>query len=539
MNLKKLLALVLVLILVSSTMAFAQELEDAAVPAEAPAATEPTPAAEESQQPEQEETPAAEPELTALAEIEETESPATEASTAEAPATEVPMTEAPATDVPATEVPETEAPATDVPATEVPETQAPATDIPETLAPTPESTEVSGAIVPGTAAPEITVEPTEEIYISEYAFVPNGTVLYRDRERTEKLGELTADAVMLTYENTVYEEGILYEVYFDTEETYQTPICERAYFFRAEALERPDQLQTEALLLSELSYHDVNAAKVFLAALRYEPLPAPETSHINIDGAILYALPDAASEPIAVLSLNTLVNILGQATGASGESWLAVSVEDLSGYIPAENVNVIGELPTQAPTEAPTPEPTVEPTLEPTEAPSLYTVTYFDYDGNLLIIAEVSSANPLAEESFDGIAAPELLGWSLCDETGAYLSDELFTFGANPEASMSLRARRATPVQQSPERKVTVIAAHDTETLQLGSQITLTAILEGYEGLEYTCRWQYAPADSNGSIIGEWQDGETGEQYTYTLTADNLLTAWRVTVTAAEPAAQQ
>ena len=65
----------------------------------------------------------------------------------------------------------------------------------------------------------------------------------------------------------------------------------------------------------------------------------------------------------------------------------------------------------------------------------------------------------------------------------------------------------------------------------------LTAALEGYEGVEYTCCWQYAAADRDGNIVGEWQDAQSGTlTMSYELTAENLLTAWRMSVTVVEPA---
>ena len=95
----------------------------------------------------------------------------------------------------------------------------------------------------------------------------------------------------------------------------------------------------------------------------------------------------------------------------------------------------------------------------------------------------------------------------------------------------------AQPTEQpaEPARKVTILVSRDTEELQLGSQITLTAVLEGYEGVPYTCCWQYATADRDGNIVGEWQDAQTDVlSLSYTLTEDNLLTAWRLRVVAAD-----
>ena len=89
------------------------------------------------------------------------------------------------------------------------------------------------------------------------------------------------------------------------------------------------------------------------------------------------------------------------------------------------------------------------------------------------------------------------------------------------------------PVQE--ERQIRVSASYDTDELQLGSRITLTAKLEGYDGQSYTCCWQYAAADKEGNIIGEWQNAQSSAlSYSYTLSEENLLTAWRMCVTISE-----
>lgn len=93
-------------------------------------------------------------------------------------------------------------------------------------------------------------------------------------------------------------------------------------------------------------------------------------------------------------------------------------------------------------------------------------------------------------------------------------------------------AEEPTPAEEQPvERTILVSFTCDTEALRLGSRVTLTATLVGYEGLNYTCCWQYAAADAQGNIIGPWKKAGEGLTYTYTLQEDNLLTGWRMCVT--------
>ena len=104
-----------------------------------------------------------------------------------------------------------------------------------------------------------------------------------------------------------------------------------------------------------------------------------------------------------------------------------------------------------------------------------------------------------------------------------------------PAEPQPMESAQPTEQPAEPARKVTILVSRDTEELQLGSQITLTAVLEGYEGVPYTCCWQYATADRDGNIVGEWQDAQTDVlSLSYTLTEDNLLTAWRLRVVAAD-----
>lgn len=93
-------------------------------------------------------------------------------------------------------------------------------------------------------------------------------------------------------------------------------------------------------------------------------------------------------------------------------------------------------------------------------------------------------------------------------------------------------AEETAPAEEQPvERTILVSFTCDTEALRLGSRVTLTATLVGYEGLNYTCCWQYAAADAQGNIIGPWKKAGEGLSYTYTLQEDNLLTGWRMCVT--------
>lgn len=186
------------------------------------------------------------------------------------------------------------------------------------------------------------------------------------------------------------------------------------------------------------------------------------------------------------------------------------------------------------PTEMPTPDANDQALEEPAEeAPLLVDVKFFDADGRLLKACQVERGKTLEWETYP-CEAENFMGWCFCDESGAYADTVPYDFSRSVEESICLRARLIEDenADHTVPKEVFVTAHCDAEVLSLGSRITLTATLVGYEGLDYLCRWQYADADRNGSVVGEWQDAKSGEMtFSYVLTDENLLTAWRMRVT--------
>ena len=366
-----------------------------------------------------------------------------------------------------------------------------------TLPPESESAPTEAPTAEPTSAPAI-----PEIYVSPYASVSSGTILYKDASRNEKLGKLLDDAIMLVNEVAAYERGSVYEARFVTDESLQADACEHAYFF-ASSLELLDKEQTEACLNS-VGVRKVDGKPVFMADVLYEAPAAEETD-----------APEEVAEPT-----NEPIPPENDA-------------EPTDEPIPPEN--------DAEPTDEPIPpednaEPTDEPEIvlpEETEPPVLYAMKYFDANGHLLATYEVEGGKAFEEEVFL-FEEGTFLGWYPCDENGVYTGITPYDFSQPAEGPIYLRARVRTAAEVAP-KSVIVTTSYDTETLQLGSQITLTATLTGYEGLNYTCYWQYAAANSDGSIIGEWQNAQSGDlSFTYVLTETNLLTAWRMCVTVNE-----
>jgi hypothetical protein len=76
------------------------------------------------------------------------------------------------------------------------------------------------------------------------------------------------------------------------------------------------------------------------------------------------------------------------------------------------------------------------------------------------------------------------------------------------------------------ERSVSIHASCP-DKVYFGDTITLYAVLEGYDDVEYTVQWQTSKDDSN------WHDisSANSEQYSITITEDNCTDYFRVAVT--------
>ena len=76
----------------------------------------------------------------------------------------------------------------------------------------------------------------------------------------------------------------------------------------------------------------------------------------------------------------------------------------------------------------------------------------------------------------------------------------------------------------NPNRSVLVKTYWGGEKVGVGDTISMSAVLEGYEGLEVSIRWQYDTGD------GQWYDTGSGNNYSFILSADNYFYSWRAVV---------
>lgn len=71
------------------------------------------------------------------------------------------------------------------------------------------------------------------------------------------------------------------------------------------------------------------------------------------------------------------------------------------------------------------------------------------------------------------------------------------------------------------------ICASCADTVKCGDTVTLYAVLEGYDGIDYHIQWQVSDDNSN------WHDisGANGEQYSIVVSEENCANYYRIEVT--------
>ena len=85
---------------------------------------------------------------------------------------------------------------------------------------------------------------------------------------------------------------------------------------------------------------------------------------------------------------------------------------------------------------------------------------------------------------------------------------------------------------EMPERSIAINVAYDAERVRIGSRVTLSAVLTGYDGLDYSLVWERAKVDDNGIIISKWQETDiSATEFSYIFTESNYMYAWRLRVT--------
>ena len=401
---------------------------------------------------------------------------------------EVPETEAPATEAPATEAPATEAPATETPATEAPATEAPATEAPATEAP---AAEAPAAEAPATEAPAV--------YAAGLARLERGTVLYGNSSLSVACLSLRGEAVVFAIEASENQQAVRIAFNGGAELGYA--------WVKADEVIRLDAAELAAYRSRNhgddaIVYRDVVLEPVVRrSSATEEPAADPTEEPVEEPAA------DPTEEPAADPTEEP--------------------VEEPAADPTEEPVEEPAADPTEEPVEEPAADPTEEPAEEPaadlTEEPVIPEGPVYEYivdENGALVLDEQGNPQPIVPE---GAETPVSY---LRDETGA-----LVLVDGKPVVLATLPAEAGVVAtlqdQLNPERSIDVYAAWEGETLYLGSDATLIAVLHGYDNAVYTLQWQYSPDNVT------WYDLEGAEEArcTLTVTEENYQYFWRIQAT--------
>ena len=105
---------------------------------------------------------------------------------------------------------------------------------------------------------------------------------------------------------------------------------------------------------------------------------------------------------------------------------------------------------------------------------------------------------------------------------------------ARPEASQA--PEEAAPEAEQPtipERSVSLIASTPSSELEMGDEVLLTAILQGYDGAQVQIDWERL-------VDGAWQPiGQSGRTLLIKVDEQTAQSSWRFTVTVLEEAVPQ
>lgn len=371
----------------------------------------------------------------------------------------------------ATELPE-EAADTPEPSDTAEPTGEPTSEPSEEPTPTIEATEAPVDSI--TPAPEVTPELTEgpefteeytEDPTSGYAMAQESAPVWLDCSFEAKLGNISEDAGVWVC--TASAENNICEVMFDTDMTTETDECHIAYMQYSDIVWIGEAYHTAVVqTLKAQNARVVNGITVPNVAFEYSEL---YLASFATPEATVTADPEYTAEP-----------------EQSAEADYAEETE---------------------PTTEPTAEPTAEPenTIEPdsTEAPL---------------------ATPEAQPTVEAEATVE----PGTDEGGDELMPTVVPeCTLSPEAEEIIRAEnmRADLDETHPYRQAYVYSSCDADTFAPGNEVTLEAMVVGYDGIDYRIIWE---VDRGNGWENAGVDGET--TITFEITDENLVWNWRIGV---------
>ena len=371
-------------------------------------------------------------------------------------------------------------------------------------------------------------------FFSGYLTVQRGHVIYRDANRREALGYPLEECAVYAKRVRTYEKGAVYQVRFDTAKTRDEKQCATGYYYTQipEEADRPAAGRVlDGALIPEIRFH--YGAETG-AESRFNVVTASGIGYAAKPDTNLREGPGPDYSYVARLKKDTRVTITGFNTNNNVTWYYVYDEEGNRGFVRAD---LLTDRPSSAaPAEEPQPDP-ADPDAEafpaegenPEGEPGAEDGESAAEDGN-----PVSSKNPADAESGDSAQSPDDRENAASGEDPADVENPA---GKEPpeEAVETAGTETATDEETAaPARVVRVALAWEKAGSEpvYGDRATLTAVLEGYDGVPCALQWQTSRDGTN------WTDvpGAIAESLTVTMTEENSRDYWRVLVTADVPA---
>lgn len=137
---------------------------------------------------------------------------------------------------------------------------------------------------------------------------------------------------------------------------------------------------------------------------------------------------------------------------------------------------------------------------------------------------EIIEETPVRNEAPAAVKAEETVTAETEQEAEILNTSDLISEEDLPDNAMLL-AELLDELNES--RKINIYISSESEEVHFGDEVTLYAVLKGYEDCEFTVQWQISPDDQNYTDI----EGQNSLTYTFTVTEENYTMYWRIVAT--------
>lgn len=379
-----------------------------------------------------------------------------------------------------------------------------------------------------TAAPSPTQAPTEVPKTgkrSGYAVIRSGAKIYTSRQRTSRVGTVTADSYIFIPNTTV--NSLTYKVRFDTELSVGLDSCHTYYVLSEDVrwlsesecaevekqLERSNARETGGVLIPVIAFEyrnppatpKVTATPELTATPTPTATPVPETATpaptaTPVPETVAPAPTEAPAEPtptptktpVPILTPSPKPTAAPDATDvpAPTETPAPTVTPALATETPVPTatpgVATDTVLTTPAPTAAPAPTPELTPTPVPVTPSPAPTVT-----PGIATDTDLVTPTPAPDIATDTDLTPPAPTPGIATDTDL----------TPPEASLLTAQEMCARLDEThPDRQVSLWVTCSEPGYPNGATMTLFANVSGYDGLEYVVIWEVDRGDGMGYV---------------------------------------